>query len=114
MTVKYTDEDLLSILDRVAEDLGRTPTMYDIIERGHGPYPTVYQARFSSPGHVDGWNNAIKMIGLKPNKDYVDQFDYCRDCGTDGYGNRGRLIMYQGAIILCRKCYDRRYNRERR
>lgn len=52
-------EDLVSELQRLADDLGRTPSTRDMSEKGKY-CSDVYERRI-------GWNNALKEAGLKPN-----------------------------------------------
>jgi hypothetical protein len=55
-----TDEMLIEELQRLADDLGRTPTMSDMKESGRysrGPYQD----------HFGSWNDGLKEAGLTPN-----------------------------------------------
>ncbi|MFQ6009650.1 MAG: homing endonuclease associated repeat-containing protein [Candidatus Aenigmatarchaeota archaeon] len=68
----YTDEELLELLKDKAEELGRTPTIEEVIKDDSMPYPGVYYKRFGS------WKNAVKEAGLEPymrvyKKKYTDQ-----------------------------------------
>lgn len=55
---KIPDRDLLDDLQRVADDLGRSPTKAEL--REHGRYSDkTYQNRFGT------WNNALEAAGLE-------------------------------------------------
>lgn len=114
--MKYTDEDLIDTLKDLAVDLGRTPTMKDMMKRDGPPYPSLYQKRFSSGGlNQDGWNNALELAGLGFNRKKVDQESECVDCGVDGFSTRGRLIRWKGGDeIVCMSDFQKRYYREKR
>jgi predicted transcriptional regulator len=58
---EYTDEELLNHLQRLAEELGRTPTAEDIRE-ADGPCPDTYRSRFG------GIQEAQAAVGLEPNE----------------------------------------------
>ena len=114
--IKYTDDELIDILKDLAVELERTPRMKDLMERDGGPYPSLYQKRFSSGGlKEDGWNNALELAGLGFNRKKVDQESECVDCGVDGFSDRGRLIRWKGGNDLtCMSCYQQRYYRNKR
>jgi hypothetical protein len=57
---RIPEEELLSELRRVAEQVGGSPTAEQMKRRGH-IYPTVYNKRFGS------WNSALDRAGLEPN-----------------------------------------------
>ncbi len=113
---KYTDDELIEILKDLAVDLERTPRMTDLMKRDGGPYPSLYQKRFSSGGlKQDGWNVALEKAGLGVNRKKVDQESECSDCGVDGFSDRGRLIRWKGSEkLLCMGCYQKRYYRDKR
>jgi hypothetical protein len=115
---KYTDEELLDILAELAVELGRVPTMIDMQKREGPPYPSIYQRRFSSfamregKGRDDGWNRALKLVGLKYNRLKPDNDGECKDCGVDGDSDQGRLIRWGGGDeVVCMGCYAKRYYR---
>jgi len=109
---KYTDDELIQILSNLAVKIGRVPRMKDLMKRKGGPYPSLYQKRFSSDGHAqDGWNAALKLAGLNPNRKKPDQEGECKDCGVDGFTFRGRLIRWESDDNVCMSCYQRRYYR---
>lgn len=66
----YTNEQLIEILQKLAEELGRTPTVKSMRERKDLPSDSIYLRRFGS------WKNAIKAAGLSMddfNKQYTDR-----------------------------------------
>ena len=66
----YTNEQLIEILQKLAEELGRTPTAKSMQERKDLPSDSMYLRRFGS------WKNAIKAAGLSMddfNKQYTDR-----------------------------------------
>jgi len=113
---KYTNDELIEILKDFAVELERTPRMKDLMKREGGPYPSLYQKRFSSGGlKQDGWNDAIARAGLGFNRKKVDQESECVDCGVDGYSDKGRLIRWKGTdVLICMSCYQKRYYRNKR
>lgn len=113
---KYTDEELIQILVDMAVKLGRTPKMKDMLERDGGPYPSLFQKRFSSDGIAqDGWNIVLGRAGLGYNRKKPDQEGECNDCGVDGFGAKGHLISWKGGEeIVCMSCYQKRYYRQKR
>jgi len=52
---KYTDDDLLKEIQRVADLLGYVPTMAEMLEHSK-IYPSIFQKRFR------GWDKAISLI----------------------------------------------------
>ena len=111
---QYKDEELIQILVELAVELGRTPTMKDMMDRDGGPYPSLYQSRFSTGGNSqDGWNVALGLAGLGFNRKKPDQEGDCSDCGIDGFSSKGRLIRWKGGdVVLCMSCYQKRYYRD--
>lgn len=59
---RYTDDGLLDILRRVANDLGRTPTTTELGERDDSPSPATFINRFGS------WKEALGRAALQPGK----------------------------------------------
>jgi len=114
--MKYTDDELIQILVDLAVELGRTPRMIDLMDREGGPYPSLYQTRFSSRGNAqDGWNVALKMVGLGFNRKKPDQEGECVDCGVDGFTEKGHLIRWDGGErIVCLSCYQKIYYKEKK
>lgn len=111
---RYTDDELVQIIVDLAVELGRTPRMKDLLEREGGPYPSLFQRRFSSDGiKQDGWNVVLDRAGLGFNRKKPDQEGECKDCGVDGFGVKGHLIRWKGSDeIVCMSCYQKRYYRE--
>lgn len=60
MSIKYTDEELIHILQRYAKQLGRTPTTCDIIVMG-GPSRNAYYRHFGK-----SWADVLEVVGLPP------------------------------------------------
>lgn len=60
MSIKYTDEELIRILNRYAKQLGRTPTTCDILTLG-GPSRNAYYRHFGYR-----WSDVVKSAGLPP------------------------------------------------
>ncbi len=58
---KYTKEQLLFYLKRLASELKRSPTIKDINKSEECPSANTYLKRFN------GWNNSLKIAGLKIN-----------------------------------------------
>jgi len=109
--MKYTDDELIQILVDLAIELGRVPRMKDLMDREGGPYPSLYQTRFSSGGNAqDGWNIALMKAGLGFNRKKPDQEGECVDCGVDGFTEKGHLIRWKGSgEVVCMSDYQRRY-----
>ncbi|MFC7009144.1 homing endonuclease associated repeat-containing protein [Halalkalicoccus salilacus] len=58
---ELSDKELITELQRLADELESTPKMTDM--RDHGKHsPTTYHTRFGS------WNAALEAAGLSPNK----------------------------------------------
>lgn len=57
-----SDDTLVLYLRKLAEDLGRTPTYWEMAELENYPHPRTYYDRFGS------WEAAIKKAGLPPVK----------------------------------------------
>ena len=60
----YSDKKLLNELRRLAKKLGRVPNKNDLKNYRGAPSMWIYCNRFGS------YNNAVKLIGLKPNNIY--------------------------------------------
>jgi 5-methylcytosine-specific restriction endonuclease McrA len=58
--IRYSDSELISELNRLADELERTPTAHHMTKLGKFSVD-VYQSRFGS------WNGAIEAAGLEPN-----------------------------------------------
>ncbi len=58
---KYTKEQLVFYLKKLASELKRTPTIKDINKNKSSPSSTTYFKRFIT------WNNALRTSGLKIN-----------------------------------------------
>lgn len=56
---RYTDEELLADLERVAEELGRGPSMREYDEHGNH-HPTTLRRRFGT------WMAAVEETGYEP------------------------------------------------
>jgi hypothetical protein len=60
----YADDELLADLHRLADDLGRPPTLTDV--REHGEYAAMtYYSRFGS------WRNALEEAGFQPREPHT-------------------------------------------
>lgn len=64
MAQKYTDEQLITMLQEFAEDLGRTPSVSDINDCDTMPSRSTYRTRFGT------WNKALEVASLQPNEVY--------------------------------------------
>ena len=60
--LRYTDEELISSLQRLAAEVGRTPTMYEINSDARTASHSTYVNRFGS------LTDAQKAAGLEPNE----------------------------------------------
>ena len=61
---KYTKEGLIKVLQLLANDIGKTPTIKDLIKRKNCPsYFTFYN-------YFGSWNNALKSANLEINYEY--------------------------------------------
>ncbi len=112
----YTDEELIDILVQRASELGKTPTVNDMLTFKGGPYASLYQRRFAShKGANDGWNRALELAGLKTNRKLPDQEnETCSECGCNGLTDNGKLIRWKGSkTVLCIKHYQQKHYRER-
>ena len=109
---KYTDTELLEIMNEMAIKLYRTPRMKDMMKVGP-PYPSIYQRRFSSDGHKqDGWNRALEKAGLIVNRTQIDQETLCSKCGVDGNSENGRIIRWiKTNEPICMKCYQKAHHK---
>lgn len=58
---KWTDKELIQIIQEKAKELGTTPKATDIIT----PNPSTFAYRFGS------WNNALKMAGFEPQQERI-------------------------------------------
>lgn len=68
MSRKITDEDLLEELQKLGEQLGKTPTAADMNERGS------YSAS-ACQNHFGTWNNALEAAGYVPKHEREDSPD---------------------------------------
>jgi hypothetical protein len=59
---RYSRDQLLSILQELAEELGHAPSMAELWERGDLPTPSTYKYRFGR------WNAALEEAGLRPQR----------------------------------------------
>jgi hypothetical protein len=60
-TPAYTDETLLEILRNLIDNLGRAPTVRELLAHPDHPSPTTYRNHFGS------WGAALRAAGLEPN-----------------------------------------------
>lgn len=60
--MNYSTDKLLTILTKLAADLGRTPTRREMDERDGTPDSGTYRRAFGS------WNDALRKAGLKPGR----------------------------------------------
>lgn len=58
MAKRYTQQELIMIIQHKAEELGRSPTAAEM----KNPCSSAYSNRFGS------WNNALRAAGLQINK----------------------------------------------
>lgn len=63
---RIPEEDLLTELKRLAQELDRTPTVHDMSEHGAHSHNT-YRTRFGS------WNEALEAAGLPKNRNILDE-----------------------------------------
>ena len=59
---QYTDDELLAILVKVADKLGRAPTTVDLTQMKDAPSPASFSKRFGS------WTAALDRAGIKKSK----------------------------------------------
>jgi len=105
-TPKYTDEELLDEIKRLAKDLGRYPPLKrDMNDHGkHGA--KTYQDRWGS------WNNAVMAAGFEPRSrgtEYKKRPDECPLCGNEQNGldfHHWRYGENEVGCYLCRDCHD--------
>jgi len=64
----YTEEELLGEVNRLAEEVGRVPDVYDLREEGKFS-KCPYRQTFG------GWNNALREAGYEPNQ----RWEYSRE-----------------------------------
>lgn len=57
---KYTDEELITLIRKLAREIGQIPTIRSINSADGYPKATVFTKRFGS------WNNALLKAGLEP------------------------------------------------
>ncbi len=62
MASPYTNKFLLRVLRDLADELGRTPTYRELLNRRGLPSPSIYHKRFGS------WNKALEAAGLEPKR----------------------------------------------
>lgn len=60
---KYSKEELIEFLKALSTELGKTPTIVDLIGKKNSPSYIVYYTRFGS------WNTALKSSGLSINSE---------------------------------------------
>jgi len=103
---KYTDEEILEEIRRLAKELNRAPPLKrDMNDRGkHGA--KTYQNRWGS------WSNAVEDAGFEPREkgtDYEERPDACPLCGTEQAGldfHHWRYGENEVGCYLCRACHD--------
>ena len=64
MAKRYTDEELIKLLQALAKFLGRTPKVKDVESDINMPSAGAYIARFGS------WNKTLETAGFSPNRYY--------------------------------------------
>lgn len=86
MAYRYTDEQLLESLVGLAEELGHTPSKYDMTR--YGPHSVdTYKRRFNS------WYDALEEAGLET------EFE-CSDCGKE-FDRISNLQLHQTHSKAC-------------
>lgn len=103
---KYTDEELLDEIRRLARDVGRSPPLKrDMNDRGkHGA--KTYQDRWGS------WSEAVAAAGFEPREqgtDFDPRPDECPLCGNEASGmdfHHWRYGEIEVGCYLCRECHD--------
>lgn len=66
--LQYSDDELLELLRLQAQIKGSTPTFEELKEMKNVPHPKGYIEHFGS------YDNAVKLAGLKSNKNYDKEF----------------------------------------
>ncbi len=61
----YTDEELLALLQTLANELGHSPLQKDLRSIPGAPNPTTISRRFGS------WKAALRYAGLSPERGYT-------------------------------------------
>lgn len=102
---KYTVEEVLDEIRRLAQRLDRVPTKRDMNECGkHGP--KTYQDRWGS------WSNAVEAAGFEPRvkgTGYQERPDACPLCETEQTGidfHHWRYGENEVGCYLCQDCHD--------
>jgi len=60
--LSYTRQELLRLLQDLAQELGKTPTTAELDSAAEYPSKSTYTLRFGS------WNEAVKLANLEPNR----------------------------------------------
>ena len=60
--IRYSDDELIELLQEKAEKMGRTPSQVAVTQDDNYPSHTTYINKFGS------WAEACKLAGLEPNK----------------------------------------------
>lgn len=103
---KYTNDELLNEIRRLADELDRRPPLkWDM--NAHGKHGTkTYQDRWGS------WSNAVEAAGSEPRSQgtqYEERPDACPLCGVEQSGldfHHWRYGENEVGCYLCRDCHD--------
>jgi hypothetical protein len=105
-TPKYSDEELLDEIRRLAEKLDREPPRKkDMAEYGQHNHRT-YRDRWGT------WNAAVEAAGFEPRSkgtNYTERPDVCPVCGREESGldfHHWRYGEDEIGCYLCRECHD--------
>lgn len=91
------DEDLIDALEELAEDLGRTPTVAEVKERGrYSVWP--FLRAFGS------WNQAVEAAGLEMNKEHGVVEDGPIEYGPNWPRQREKALERDGYICQAEDC----------
>jgi len=103
---KYTEEELLDEIRRLADDLDRQPPLKKDMNKYGEHASGTYQHRFGS------WSAAVQEAGFEPRakgQNYGERPDACPLCGTEQTGLDFHHWQYgedEQGCYLCRDCHD--------
>ena len=100
MSIKYTEEFLISELHRFVSENGRIPKSIDM--KGKFGYPS-YASYIS---HFGSWNNALMLVFSKINQTHfkLTNIEICAKCGC----LKQNQWYYKDNQRLCARCYNNR------